>query len=275
MISFILTKSARSASRTVSFTIPSSDPPAASATAFRLANTWRVCASVPSRRLPVAGSSPTCPDRYTVSPARIACEYGPIAAGAASVWIGCLLTRLSRCVADNVARTQEPVGLLALDVGAGLDPRVDAAEERPNALEAELLQPLRDLDRGRFVRTGAVDDHLAVDGHALEAGRDVLHVDRARSRDLPRGLLRDRGTHVDQRLNGLVLHHLAQLVDRNASHAQLLDEPVASQPLEGDPGHEPGDDDHDTVTAERGQRVHHALDRIAEHVAERHCDADP
>ena len=38
----------------------------------------------------VDGSSGICPEKYTVLPARTACEYGPIAAGARSVWMICL-----------------------------------------------------------------------------------------------------------------------------------------------------------------------------------------
>ena len=36
---------------------------------------------------PLSGSSGIWPDRYTVSPTRTACEYGPMAAGARSVWM--------------------------------------------------------------------------------------------------------------------------------------------------------------------------------------------
>src|SRR3954469_9559909 len=61
-------------------------PPAASATATRLSNTRRVCRVMsPSTRLPVAGSSGIWPEKYTVLPARTACEYGPMADGAFSV----------------------------------------------------------------------------------------------------------------------------------------------------------------------------------------------
>src|SRR5690606_8064378 len=67
----------------------SSEPPAASHTAFRLSNARRACAAMsPATSSPVAGSIGICPDRYTVSPQRTACEYGPMAAGAWSVWMG-------------------------------------------------------------------------------------------------------------------------------------------------------------------------------------------
>src|SRR6202790_1672301 len=63
MISLTLAKSPRSTSSSVSLTISSSDPPAATATACRLSSTCRVCASIPSRRFPVAGSRPSWPER--------------------------------------------------------------------------------------------------------------------------------------------------------------------------------------------------------------------
>ena len=47
---------------------------AASATAFRFANTRRIWASLPSTSWPLAGSNPIWPDRYTVLPTRTACE---------------------------------------------------------------------------------------------------------------------------------------------------------------------------------------------------------
>src|SRR5947207_886057 len=162
MISLTRVKSAMSASRSVTLTTSSSPPPAACATARRFSNTCRACASVPSRRLPVAGSSPIWPERYTVLPARIACEYGPIAAGAASEWITCLLTSLTPTgsFATNVPWRALGARPSVLDLVTGLDPGVDAAEQRPDACVADLPQPLRDLDRGRLIGTCAIEDNL-------------------------------------------------------------------------------------------------------------------
>src|SRR6476620_10049399 len=50
---------------------------------------------MPSTSWPVFGSSGICPDMYSVLPARIACEYGPIAAGASGDWIACLAMAFS------------------------------------------------------------------------------------------------------------------------------------------------------------------------------------
>src|ERR671928_1456989 len=61
--------------------------PEAAATAARLRNTRCVWPSMPSAICMVAGSRPIWPDRYTVLPARTACEYVPIASGASRVWI--------------------------------------------------------------------------------------------------------------------------------------------------------------------------------------------
>src|SRR6266568_5544888 len=244
MISLTRVKSAMSASRSVTLTTSSSPPPAACATARRFSNTCRDCASVPSRRLPVAGSSPIWPERYTVLPARIACEYGPIAAGAASVWIACLLTAM----ASWLLATTVPCSVL--DFVTGLDPRVDPAQQRPDALVADLPQPLRDLDRGCLVRAGAIEDHLAVSRNVLECSVDLVHVDGQCAGDPAGGRLCERGTHVDQRLHFLLGEHLLQLVDRHAIHPELLDEEVAAAPLDHDPDQESGDDQHHAVFPE-------------------------
>src|SRR5262252_2242461 len=99
--------------------------------------------------------------------------------------------------------------MLALDFEPRFDPGVDPPVQRSYALEAELLEPLRDLDRRRLVRARAVDDYLAVDRHAFESRSDVLHVDRARTGDAARGCLSDRRAHVNERLHGVLLHHVA------------------------------------------------------------------
>src|SRR5690606_15677871 len=84
----------RSVRNSVSLTILSNVPPASLMTACILANAWRTWASKFSdTRSPVPGSSPIWPDKYTVlvPVTAIACEYGPTAAGASSVWMICLL----------------------------------------------------------------------------------------------------------------------------------------------------------------------------------------
>src|SRR5438132_366944 len=281
MISLTCAKSAMSIKSRVTFAMSSSVPPAAAATAFRLANTWRVCASVPSRRLPVAGSSPICPDRYTVPPARIACEYGPIAAGAVALWIACLLMSylLARCtlvrVACQCSTASRQYSLSVLDLVSRLDPGVDSPEQRANALEADLPEFLRNLDRGGFVRTGAVDDDFAVDRHSIEALADLLHVDRKGTRNTAGRGLRKRRAHIDERLHLVLVEQLAQLVDRDAIHPQLLDENVAPKPLDEDPEHETQDHQHHAVFAERRELRHDVGDRVAEEVAEPDAHADP
>src|ERR1700742_2501249 len=65
-----------------------SEPPAAAHTAFKFSNTRRVCVLMsPVTNSPLAGSSGIWPEKYTVLPQRTACEYGPIAFGALSVWM--------------------------------------------------------------------------------------------------------------------------------------------------------------------------------------------
>src|SRR5437762_12057029 len=79
----------------------SSPSPAAAATAARLRNTRCVCPSMPSASCSVAGSRPIWPERYTVLPARTACEYVPIASGASRVWIAVFMAGyLSRMISS-------------------------------------------------------------------------------------------------------------------------------------------------------------------------------
>src|SRR3954465_2860705 len=60
--------------------------PAASRRAPMFVNTCRVCSwTPPGTSWPVAGSSGICPERNSRPPALIACEEGPIAAGAEDV----------------------------------------------------------------------------------------------------------------------------------------------------------------------------------------------
>src|SRR3546814_8509687 len=67
----------------------SSEPPAASQTAPGLSHARLACAAMsPATSSPVAGSIGIWQDMETVSPQRTACEYGPMAAGALSVWMG-------------------------------------------------------------------------------------------------------------------------------------------------------------------------------------------
>jgi exodeoxyribonuclease III len=70
----------------VAFTTPSALEPAAASTAVRFSSTRSVWARTsPATSSPVRGSSGICPEQKTSPPATMACEYGPIAAGAASV----------------------------------------------------------------------------------------------------------------------------------------------------------------------------------------------
>src|SRR5690606_35692377 len=99
----------------------SSEPPPAWQTARRVSKARRAWAArSPGTSAPVAGSSGIWPERKTVLPARVACEYGPIAAGASPVRTGCLGMRdiLATQVAADYDRPAPPppwsAGLLAL-----------------------------------------------------------------------------------------------------------------------------------------------------------------
>src|SRR6185436_1394305 len=88
MSSLTLAKFAKSVRKIVTFTTWAKVPPAAVNTALMFSNTRRASFSKsPSTICMVAGSSGICPARYTVSPTRTACEYGPMALGACSVWM--------------------------------------------------------------------------------------------------------------------------------------------------------------------------------------------
>ena len=60
--------------------------------AAMFANACRACSEIsPPTNSPECGSSGICPEKNTMSPTRVACEYGPMAAGALSV---CTMVRL-------------------------------------------------------------------------------------------------------------------------------------------------------------------------------------
>src|SRR5438874_1854690 len=71
-----------SARSSVTLTMSPGVQPAALRMASTFASISRVCASSPSASLPVAGSRPDCAATKTRLPARMACEYVPIAGGA-------------------------------------------------------------------------------------------------------------------------------------------------------------------------------------------------
>src|SRR5450432_4070555 len=269
-MSLTVVKSAMSASSSVILTMSSSDPPAACATAVRLAMTWRAWASTPSRKLPVAGSRPICPDRYTVAPTRTACEYGPMAAGALGVWIMSLLMLSS--VQENESSTRP---MLVLDGKAGVNPRIDPAMQRPDSLVTKVLQRLGHLDRSCLVWTCAIDDDLAVHGHALETLGDPGHIDRARAGNAPGRRLHERRTHVDDRVDLVVRHQRLQLIDRYPVHAQLAREHEPAIPLDQHPDDERGNDQHQAVLAEFLERVHRIVDGVAEQETDGYSNANP
>src|SRR4051812_7986928 len=96
----------------------------------------------------------------------MACEYGPMAAGACLEVIGCLLT---------LVPPRQNSSTLLRDLETGFEPRVDTALQRAHALEPDLAQPSRELDRALLVRARAIHHDLSVMheiAHAFE-GVDV------------------------------------------------------------------------------------------------------
>ena len=85
--SLIAAKSFISLMNTVVLTTESMLLPAASSRWERLVSACFACAAEPSGISPVAGTTGMIPDVYTIPLTSIACEYGPIAAGASSVLI--------------------------------------------------------------------------------------------------------------------------------------------------------------------------------------------
>ena len=85
-------KSFISCKKQVAFTILSRLLPAASSTALRFSRTRVVCSvAVMPVISPVLGMRGICPDVYTRFPLMMACEYGPIAAGARVVSTFCMI----------------------------------------------------------------------------------------------------------------------------------------------------------------------------------------
>src|SRR5687767_536421 len=77
-----------SARNTVVLTTSAKLAPPSASTASRLASTRSVCATTsPSTTCPLDGSSAICPAVKRKPLAAMACEYGPMAAGALAVWM--------------------------------------------------------------------------------------------------------------------------------------------------------------------------------------------
>ena len=91
--SLIAPKSFISLINTVVLTTLSMLVPAASNRLERLVNACFACATEPSGISPVAGTTGIIPEVYTIPFTSIACEYGPIAAGAFSVAITFFMSR--------------------------------------------------------------------------------------------------------------------------------------------------------------------------------------
>src|ERR671931_2873961 len=123
----------------------SSPSPAAAATAARLRNTRCVCPSMPSASCMVAGSSPIWPERYTVLPARTACEYVPIASGASRVWIAVFMAGyLSRMISslEKLLGTARDGALLRYSLGLEYAKAGDAARAAQYLRDAVERDPL-------------------------------------------------------------------------------------------------------------------------------------
>src|SRR5262245_964914 len=107
------------------------------------------------------------------------CEYGPSATGALFVWIASFaiesLPSIREC-GESTMRGGKRQCTLVLDFEARCDPRVDAAVERPHALEADGAQLFGNLYRRGFVRARTVDDDFAVLRHAVHAFGDPVDV---------------------------------------------------------------------------------------------------
>src|SRR6185369_14438669 len=147
---------------------------------------------------------------------------------------------------------------------ARLDPRVDPAVQRPHTLEAELAQLLGDFDRARFIRARAVDDHVIVGGHAVDAVLDELHVDAERTGNAAARRLRQRRADIQDRAGFALAHEVLQLVHGYAVHPQLLNELMAAPPFRCDVRGERGQYQNQPVLAERLQRLEDIDDGITE-----------
>ena len=114
----------------------------------RFFSTRSVCAATsPGTIWPVAGSSGICPLRKTSPPARTACEYGPIAAGASFVAMGCRASSSSRVYSARRPDRARPIviGIGELEVAAVRDAAGDAGDGDPQRRELALEQQRRRL----------------------------------------------------------------------------------------------------------------------------------
>src|SRR5215469_4556981 len=124
----------------------------------------------------------------------------------------------------------------SLESEAGVLPRVYSTEQRPHGVEPQADQLECDPGRGGFVRTGAIDDHLAaapalfgvlqdnLEGHG--AGNDsVAHPTRARPR-------------VYQQQLRAALAQTIELLNGDAAHTQLLKELMTAPELQRQEDHQ-------------------------------------
>src|SRR5919201_5593983 len=152
--------------------------PAAAATAARLRNTRCVWPSMPSASCMLAGSRPIWPERYTVLPARTACEYVPIASGASRVWIAVFMAGyLSRMISslEKLLGTARDGALLRYSLGLEYAKAGDAARAAQYLRDAVDRDPLysaawKALGRA-LVDAGKNDEARAAYARGIEAAR--------------------------------------------------------------------------------------------------------
>src|SRR5690242_941403 len=169
----------------------------------------------PSTSAPVTGSSGIWPEKYTVLPARTACEYGPMAAGARSV----------------------AMMLRDMETPRGRDDRGGAASCDASGCEAS-ARPLQRITMRAADHAGAAHatDHLGQMAATLHLHReqqrgrggialDVLHVldvgvrigDRRGDRGQHAGAIDD----LDAQLGAVVALHIAIPLDRHLALGRL------------------------------------------------------
>lgn len=108
---------------TVVFTTRPTSLPLASRTALRFARACVVCSTIPPATIcMVEGTSGMQPETKTRSPALMACEYGPIAAGAFSVVTG---LREEWVVTADIVRITCATGVGRITVGTINNLRLD------------------------------------------------------------------------------------------------------------------------------------------------------
>src|SRR5438105_3598984 len=141
--------------------------------------------------------------------------------------------------------------------------------ERPNGVKAHGDESLRNSRRRRLVRACAIHDHLAAVTASSGVFLEHFEGDRSGYHPVPgAALARPR---VDHHERAARLPQARELPDRYAAHSKLVEELMASPPLQREESREDTQDEDGPQPAESRELREYAVDGVVKDDAE--CDA--